>query len=251
MNNSEDERLKPELEIAAPARALVLPLTVLGIDPGLASGGLALIRGDAATTEVLAAVSLVEARGTPAAAKREVAELEKYTNGGIDREFSAAMLRVASWIERFERAVDEIFEEFDVDAVAVESFVDQRSRAREEKQRLIKNRWQTPLVIGLIADRLEKHQITMRNQRLFYQNAGIVIRQWAPELARLSDRSRLKTINDDCIFSGDKIITNDHQRKALVHALALKNRLSHVEPGPNQQPIKKASRTLNDKNNDN
>jgi hypothetical protein len=194
---------------------------IAGVDPGLASGGLVLI--SIQPNEVLAAISLVEKKGQRQAAQQEVKELAADLDGWSDKEFASAMLRAESWRDNFRIAVDQLLEEYGaIDYFAVESFVDQRSRAREEQQRLVSNRWQTPLAIGLMSQVLEQREITVRNQRLIYQNAGIVIRQWSTELSALKNRRRGQ---EDLYIPGDRQITNDHQRKAWAHAMALRLRV--------------------------
>jgi hypothetical protein len=198
---------------------------IAGIDPGLASGGMVVIA--TGPDRVIEAYSLVEKKGRHAAAKSEARALAEPLDGWSDAEFSAAALRAEQWRDQFATALDQFEAEHGaIDFFAVESFVDQRSRAREEKNRLVKNRWQTPLVIGLLAAELEKRDISVRNQRLIYQNAGIVIRQWSAELAELKNRGKG---SPDLVVPGDHKISNDHQRKALVHALALSLRLNNKD----------------------
>lgn len=177
--------------------------------------------------EVRAAVSLVENKNERDQATQEARQLSKQLDGWSDREFTSAALRAESWKEKFAMTVDQLLDEHgNIDYFAVESFVDQRSRAREEQRRLVRNRWQTPLVIGMISDVLAQREITVRNQRLIYQNAGIVIRQWSTELSALKDRGRGRK---DLFITGDRQITNDHQRKAWAHAMALRLRVAGEE----------------------
>jgi hypothetical protein len=202
-------------------------LLIAGVDPGLASGGLVLL--SSVGPEVRAAVSLVEKKSQREAAQQRAGDLAAELDGWSDREFASAALRAENWRDSFAQAVDQLIaEQGPIDYFAVESFVDQRSRAREEQQRLVRNRWQTPLVIGMLAVVLEQRGITVGNQRLIYQNAGIVIRQWSAELSELKDRRRGQS---DLFVSGDRQISNDHQRKAWAHAMALRLRLSQTENG--------------------
>jgi len=198
-------------------------LLIAGVDPGLASGGLVLINGSE-QNEVLASYSMVEKKGSSKQAQAEAKSLTEHLSGWSDLEFLAASLRAQAWINNFIQVVDTIEKEFKLpDVWAIESFVDQRSRAREEKQQLIKNRWHTPLVMGMMARVLQERGITPESQRLIYQNAGIVIRQWSVEIGKLKARKRQD--KKDVILRGDTKIRNDHERKALVHALALSLRL--------------------------
>lgn len=199
-------------------------LRIGGIDPGLASGGFVVI--DARQkNRVLASHSLVEPKGAAKAATEEARELAEEFGGWGDVEFIAAALRAERWVENFTSCLAEVEAEFGpITYFAVESFVDQRSRAREENNRLIRNRWQTPFLMGQLAVALHgESDAFVRNRRIVYQNAGTVIRQWGPELAELKQRGRGK---EDLIVSGDGQVGNDHERKALVHALALSLRLS-------------------------
>ena len=176
---------------------------------------------------VLAALSLVEKRGAIAAAKSIYTEATPSEWG--DKEFSVAALRATAWAEALINFLDQFErEQAPIDYFAIESFVDQRSRAREDKNRLVRNRWQTPLVIGLVQAALARREVTVANGRLVYQNAGIVIRQQADEIARLKVGG---------FIPGDHLIKNDHQRKALAHALALSLRLQNQLH--NQPEIKK------------
>jgi hypothetical protein len=199
---------------------LVEPLLVAGIDPGLASGGLVVI--DVNDRErVVAAISLVETAAERAYARTQADEALAAWGGWSDREFVTATFRAQRWLGQFQQALATITEHQPVTYFAVESFVDQRSRAREEQQRLIKNRWHTPLVIGLLMSELERYGATAGNERVVYQNAGVVIRQLADEIARLKNRKGVR----DILVPGDQMIRNDHQRKAFAHALALSLRL--------------------------
>jgi hypothetical protein len=167
---------------------------------------------------VLAAVSLVQNKTTRQDAVAEALNIGKIFGGFPDKEFVEAALRADIWTEQCLAFVDE---QEKIDFIAVESFVDQRSRAREDKQRLVSKRWQTPLVIGLLQAGLAERNITVQNGRLIYQNAGIVIRQLSTEIERLKSRRG----KQDVVIPGDHIVTNDHQRKALAHALALSTRI--------------------------
>lgn len=189
--------------------------TIAGIDPGLASGGVAVIRSP--KEEVLAAASLVEARGAVKAAQGDYDLARRFDWG--DKEFSVAAIRAGRWVSSLVDFLDNFEREFGpIDIYAVESFVDQRSRAREEKQRLVRNRWQTPLVMGLLQAALSDRQVSVEAGNLVYQNAGLVITQQRDEIARMKQGD---------FIPGNELIKNDHQRKALAHALALSLRLNH------------------------
>ena len=196
-----------------------------GIDPGLSSGGVVLLQRD--PERVLAAISLVEPAGSARAALAQARAYLGARGGWGDVEFTAAMIRAKNWMTLFRSRLDAVCAEVGpVDIWAIESFVDQRSRAREEKARLLKNRWMTPLVIGMLADELEARGMSLENDRIVYQNAGIVIRQMAEEIGRLKDRRRSAAL--DVVIPGDRLVTNDHLRKAFAHALALHMRLPSI-----------------------
>jgi hypothetical protein len=190
-------------------------MRVCGIDPGLSSGGMVLLNDD----KVLAAASLVEKRGAVSASKKEAESLTKDLSGWGDKQFIAASIRTKDWLIRAEKILLAWKEEYrEIDFYAVESFVDQPSRAKQEKAGLLRNRWQTPFVMGGLAHILFEQGVSVDNGKLVYQNAGVVIRQWHKEIAALE--------NGGSIYPGDHIITNDHLRKALVHALALQIRVN-------------------------
>jgi hypothetical protein len=194
-----------------------------GLDTGLSSGGLVVL-DRARDDRVLEAVSLVEPKGAARTA-RAFADAQAETFGGwSDREFLAAQFRALRWMDMLTEALDRIENEHGrIDMFGIESFVDQRSRAREEKQQLLKNRWMTPLTMGMLAAELDRRDYTIYNGRVVYQNAGIVIRQMSEEIARLKARPRGGTA--DLIVRGDHKVTNDHLRKAFAHGLALSMRL--------------------------
>lgn len=200
-------------------------MNVLGIDPGLATGGMVLLESLTTRDRVIAAGSLVEKRGTAGDAKREVSEITDGLSGWGDREFAAAALRAERWIERFDPIFMEWSEKHGINKIAIESFVDQRSRAREDQQRLVRDRWKTPLLIGELATYLSSKGFTTASGGVTWQNAGVVIRQWSRELALLENR---RARSEDVIFTGDHLVGNDHERKALAHAAALSLRIKRA-----------------------
>ena len=175
---------------------------------------------------VLGAVSMVEKRGVVKQAETEARRLADLLGGWSDLEYGAASLRVDRWMETFISGFEAIEDEHGAPHyVAVESFVDQRSRAREEQQRLVKNRWMTPLLIGELAVYLADRGYTVANGRLIYQNAGTVIKQWATEIGMLENRRARGKSAEDLLVVGDHQVSNDHLRKAFVHARALSVRV--------------------------
>jgi hypothetical protein len=195
---------------------------VCGIDPGLASGGLVLVERQGSREEVLRSVSLVEKRGAAKRALTQTRERSALLGGWGDNQFTAAATRSAAWMNLFRETLKEIAAaDQSIDFFAIESFVDQPSRARQEKAGLLRNRWQTPLTMGRLAEELERRGYSPEKGNLFYQNAGTVLRQWKTELGLLEKRKR----GEDTLLPGDSLVSNDHERKALVHALALLLRL--------------------------
>lgn len=198
---------------------------IIGIDPGLATGGIVLIRvgSTGADDEVIEAFSMVEKKDLLNQDKKRAIDLiESGVNRWGDREFTLAMLRTDRWVKK---AIAEISRWEDkygqVEKIAIESFVDQPSRAKQ----IMKLRWQTPLLIGAFVERLKDLGYT--EDQLIYQNAGTVLKQWQTELDLLKNDKRKKRARqvDPVIVKGDWQISNDHLRKALVHGLALAIRI--------------------------
>lgn len=231
---------------------LILPLG--GIDPGLASGGFVVI--DALDEDkVLASYSMVEAKGAAKAAQKQAAAITDDFEGWGDREFVAATLRAESWNAQLRINIRDVQRRYGfIAAFGVESYVDQPSRARtrfactsckakfgrwtavcpncrktgtvEPESRLTKNSWHTPLLMGGLHNLLaEECDATVRNHRVTYQNAGIVISQWGSDLAALKKRGRG---TQDLVVVGDGQVGNDHERKAFVHARALSVRVRQL-----------------------
>lgn len=205
---------------------------ICGIDPGLASGGLVVIN-TADKNRVLASRSLVEKPGEAKKARSTAEAGASGIGGWGDMQFTAAALRSESWCLKVRQALDEICEEYgSIEFFAVESFVDQPSRARKEKAGLLRNRWQTPLSIGGLAAVLREHRADVANGRVVYQNAGIVIPQWQTQIAQLEKRTKGK---DAGVAPDDRLVGNDHERKALVHALALALRVGNGNSPTNKE----------------
>ena len=197
-----------------------------GLDPGLATGALVVIdRGD--RERVLACYSLVEKRGARAHALARAKELTESfkgtgTKGWGDVEFLSAELRAKVWADRFFAAFDECETNgYPIDILAMESFVDLKQNANK----MMKNRWMTPLIMGLLIEGLSNREITVESGRLVYQGSGVVLPQLKVERARL--KARVKA-DRDLIVPGDRLVTTDHERSALSHALALSQRLPHI-----------------------
>lgn len=197
---------------------------ILGVDPGVASGGAVLIKSN---NTIISARSLVEKKNDKNKANESSKKILDSMDGWGDREFYSLVLRSHNWINRFKEYYKEMVNEHGaIDYIVIESFVDQRSRAREEKKQLLINRWHTPFLMGELTYLLKKEEYVV-GENIIFQNAGIVIRQWKNELDLLSSRKKLD--RSDIVVKNDNIIRNDHLRKALIHALAFSLRLKDQE----------------------
>jgi len=197
-------------------------MRIAGIDPGLRSGALVVVQSR--PERVLASASLVEEGGAAREAKRRVTEIAEALGGWSDKEFASACLRADEWMRRFRQAFEAAEKEHgEIDYVACESFVDQPSRASQEKAGLLRKRWQTPLLTGYLNVYLAERGYTIENGRLVFQSAGVVIKQLAEELGVLK---RGRPSARERVISGASLVRNDHERKALAHAMALRLRLA-------------------------
>jgi hypothetical protein len=191
---------------------------VAGIDPGLASGGFVII-DRSAKDRVLAAFSFVEKSGSARGAKEAARVFAEAIGGWGDLGFLSADLRARAWITRFLDALDEFERDHEpVQVFAIESFVDQAQHAKK----MLQKRWQTPFTIGMLINELGVRGATPTNGRIIYQDAGRVLRQFSEEIGRLQSRGKAER---DVVVAGDRVITHEHQRSALAHALALSLRL--------------------------
>lgn len=201
---------------------------ILGIDPGLATGGLVLIRSGATDSddEILEAVSLVDKKSLVEKDKKEVKALVEERNNWGDKQFTIAVLRAQRWSKSCIKAIKELENKYGkIDYIGIESFVDQPGRAKT----LMQLRWQTPLLMGILTVALAELGYSFENGKIFYQNAGIVIKQWSFEIETLKNSQKNnRARKNSVILKGDECITNDHLRKALVHALALSIRMRQV-----------------------
>lgn len=201
------------------------PVLIAGIDPGLATGGLVLVRSGRTDREdeVIDAKSLVATKKEIASAKKEALELIEVNSWG-DKAFVTACLRVDLWVKHCVEALVQMEKDHGrITCIGIESFVDQPSRAKV----MMQLRWQTPLLMGVLLAALEKEGFCLRNNRIIYQNAGVVLKQWKNELEELKNFKQKpgKSSENGVIIRGDERITNDHLRKALVHALSLSIRI--------------------------
>lgn len=198
---------------------------IAGIDPGLASGGLVAI--DASDRDrVLAAFSIIpSAPRLRRQARTQAAQIAEIAGGWSDKQFLAACLRAQNWIARCETALDQIEADHGpIGAYAIESFTDQPSRSGKSKKKrggdLISNRWQTPLVIGMLLDSLAQRGVTLTSGQVFLQNAGVVLPQKELEWTLIAEHPG----EPDVVVPGSELISDEHTRSALMHALSLAER---------------------------
>lgn len=196
---------------------------VIGIDPGLATGGMVLIKVGASDQkdEVIDVFSLVDKKSLIEADRQKSRDIINASSRPWgDRKFTETSLRVDRWVEMATAKIKEWEVKYKaIQAIAIESFVDQPSRAKQ----IMQLRWQTPFLMGVLAARLKDMGYTPENGRVFYQNAGTVLKQWQFEIERLKKSKRKNRASKDewIIVKGDFKVTNDHLRKALAHGLAL------------------------------
>lgn len=166
--------------------------TILGVDPGLATGGMVLI--EAEPERVLAVGRL----------KTTASEGEQVAG---EKQFAAAVARAriqASALRAF-------VEEHSPDFISIESFVDLASRAGREDRK----RWTTPLVIGMMDAELRDLGVA---ERVRYQNPS-VLQQFRTEINLLSEaNAKPGKRRHDALIAGDTLITNSHLISAWAHA---------------------------------
>lgn len=183
------------------------PHLIIGIDPGLTSGGVVLLEGP--TERVIAAKSLVA----------RIPRLEVPLG---DKAFTAAERHAAHQADAVGAAVSQMRAEHgEIVAIGMESFIDQPHRARTARH--IKERWKTPLAIGHICARLHSLGFSSAEGTLIFQDPSI-LGQFARELGALEARPR--TSSAQVVCAGDHLLTNDHLRKAWAHGAWLNIRIS-------------------------
>jgi hypothetical protein len=196
---------------------------LVGIDPGFGSGGF--VGVDATQSDQVVFSRSLVSKASQRKAHRERAQqlLERFGEPGWgDLEYTEADLQAEVWVDSVLDTLAEFSRDFaEPDLIAVESFVDQPSKAKK----ILKGRWKTPHTIGVLASALRPLGFTAENGRLVYQNAGTVLTQFSAELATLDQRK--KPYADGVIVPGDRLVGNEHERRALVHALALSNHVNH------------------------
>lgn len=138
-----------------------------------------------------------------------------------ERSFTAAEAHARAVARRAAGILDAWLSEWGrIDAVGMEAFIDQPSRARQSN--LVKDRWKTPLAMGHICALFSQRGYASENGNLFFQDPAI-LRQFAAELGELARRKRGNS--SDVVCEGDRLLTNDHLRKAWAHGAWLCPRL--------------------------
>jgi hypothetical protein len=182
---------------------------VIGIDPGLTSGALVAWDGQS----VLAAKTYTWTAKT----KREILGKREHDIG--DMPFTDAILLARAQAQRMVENLESVIYEQGSRpiAIGIESFVDQRHRAREEKGYLIKERWKTPLLIGALNERLEDLGYHTSDGTILWQNAGVVLKQKGDVIRALANMNETSNFLQPLIRNYSTL-TNDHLRKAWAHA---------------------------------
>ena len=163
---------------------------VCGIDPGLATGGMVLLRVQ--PEEVLAVQRLKTKPGDQSQVAGE-------------KQFAQAVARGRLQVQQ----ISAFLQEHDPDFISIESFVDLASRKGKE-DRL---RWTTPLVIGMIDAELQKLGMA---ERVRYQNPSI-LSQFRTEMSQLGEANKNRK-RPDLLLPGDHLISNPHLLSAWAHA---------------------------------
>ena len=166
-------------------------ITVCGIDPGLATGGMVLLQVEP-EEKVLAVQRLVTKPGDAARVAGE-------------KQFAQAVGRARMQVE----TMLGFLEEHKPDYISVESFVDLASR----KGRQDRLRWTTPLVIGMLDAELVRLGLS---DQVRYQNPSI-LSQFRGEMGQLGDANK-KRGRGDLLLPGDRLISNPHLLSAWAHA---------------------------------
>lgn len=180
-------------------------LTICGIDPGLAAGGVVLV----------------------AAPKAEIIAVERLSSS-VDKEFKEGYPGDSNFADTMRRAeavtqkIVNFVKQKKPDLVSIESFVDFGSQAKMTNKQggafFAKDRWKVPLIIGYFSAELEKLGIP-----IVYVNAAI-LRQYSDEIAMLETQRQKKKVNKNdlpseaTVVKNDYLLTNDHLVKAWCHA---------------------------------
>lgn len=175
-----------------------------GIDPGLATGGMVLLGPGG---DVLDVHSLGVRKGRAGSVGDEHA----------DAQFTEAVLRANVYVPS---ALAKLAE-WEPDHVAMETFTDQESRAKRRNSKgqvqFDRNRWMTPLVIGVMLPGLEDLGFDMGSGRLHLQNPAI-LHQFRDEIGLYDHRLKQgKGPLRQLLSAGDEQLTSEHLVRAWCH----------------------------------
>jgi hypothetical protein len=164
--------------------------TVLGIDPGLATGGMVLLEVE--PERVLKVQRL----------KTKPGEGESVAG---EKQFSQAVARGRIQVAQMR----EFLIETEPDFISIESFVDLASRKGKQDRK----RWTTPLVIGMLDSCLQ--DLGMED-KVRYQNPSVLF-QFRVEINQIAEANRKRGRSDSLVL-GDKLLSNEHLISAWAHA---------------------------------
>ncbi len=193
---------------ARPARIPTgLEPVIAGIDPGLATGAAVLIPMKPAEERILAAARM--STRPPKAPDLEAP---------CDPQFTAAAARARDWADQALKFVCE----HRPAVIAVESFVDFRSKGRGSRREQL--RWTTPLVIGFLLaglqDRIPEAAVRLQNPS--------VLAQFAVEISQLEAARAAGRPSEE--LPGSELLTSDHLVKAWCHASWCRDRVPAGDP---------------------
>jgi len=166
--------------------------TVLGVDPGLATGGMVLIEANPERVLAVGRMKTIASQGEQVAGEKQFAS-------------AVARARIQA------KALREFAEEHNPDHISIESFVDLASRAGKEDRK----RWTTPLVIGMMD--AELRDLGMAD-RIRYQNPSVLY-QFRVEINQIMEANRQRGKRQkDALCLDDRLLTNSHLISAWAHA---------------------------------
>lgn len=166
----------------------------VGIDPGMTTGGMVLLKEN----EIFDTASFGQ--------KRKKDAQSPFLG---DPNFGLSMLRAEECIHTIIEVLEKWSKDVEIKGVGIEGFVDLKSRKKhrdEEGQQLwIRDRWKTPLVIGMLHPYVVKYPLS-------YQNPAI-LKGYEIKLGMIKS----KTMDSDTLKGWEKI-TSPHQASAWCHA---------------------------------
>lgn len=169
------------------------PDTLMGIDPGMSTGGAVLIQRS--PEMVLDALRL----------KTPPQKWDREQPG--DKQFSDSILRARGQADALLQFIDR----HRPGLLAIESFVDLVSHTGKENRL----RWQTPLVIGMLDAGIR--DLGYEDHQIRYQNP-VVLHQMRDERSKLNQANKAQRKRKDWVLvPGDQLISNQHLISAFLH----------------------------------